>query len=287
MRLYRCVTGLALLTLALAGGGCGFMPQSGSNNKGKLEGTRWVNEPGPFAGIHFIRGAFILDFRGDGTFFWRFSDQTFTGTFSYGPDNLIFFNLSKPFLNRTDWKENITISGDTLIMGGEDNLTITFNRYKGTPSATNKDTPKETAPQPPPETPTEVAATTPKRTATKPEELILGEWGVTESSINGSVKPKSYHTHNRVVFTADKVQFLDHGKPVQEATYKCDFTKDPMHIDLTYLSGDKKGKTELGVVRVTDSMVEFTLAEPGQIRPVEFSSPQGWNRTRLRLYWIK
>lgn len=283
MRLYRCATGLAILILALVGG-CGFMPQAGSNNKGKLEGTRWVNEPGVFVGIPLIRGAFTMDFRGDGTFYWRFSDKTFTGTFSYGPENLIFFTLSEPFLNRTDWKEHITISGDTMIMGGEDGITLNFYRYKGMQNTPAKEPPKaNTAPEPP----KEVVGTKPKRPGTKPQDWIQGEYEITEESLDGIIHPAAEFRNTRVIFLADKFQVLVNGKAVVEATYKCDFAKEPAHLDVKYLTGSKQGKTELGVVRVTENVLEFTLAEEGNPRPTEFNAYQGWKRNRFLLHWLK
>lgn len=282
MPTHRPVRFLLLLCLFLASG-CGLLPQAPSNNKSKLEGTRWVNEPGQFAGKHFIAGAFTLDFRGDNTFYWRFSDQIFTGSFSYGPGDLVYFTLTSPFMGRTDWKEVITISGDVMVMGGEDGITITFNRYKTTPTVLAPAPPQETAketPRPPP------AATT-KRNSTKPEELVQGEWEVGEAAIDGKIFRAEAYKDCRIVITADKLVFLGHGKPIFEAQYKCDFTQQPAHLDMTYLTGDKKGKQELGVIQVTEKSLQFTLAEPGQPRPKEFNAPQGWHRQRLLLYFLK
>src|SRR5262249_44288326 len=153
-----------------------------------------------------------------------------------------------------------------------ENLTISFNRFKSTPTVPSKDGPKETAPEPP----KDVAGDKPKRPGTKPEELIQGGYGVTEMSLDGSIHKAGEYRNTRVVFNAETFQILENGKPIVEAAYKLDFTKTPIAIDVKYLSGGKKGKTELGVIRVTDSMLEFTLAEERMPRPEEFNAYQGW-----------
>lgn len=109
-------------------------------------------------------------------------------------------------------------------------------------------------------------------------EKLQGTWVIT--SVEGEGLPAGVHV--ALVFTGDKYQGLKQGKVDERGTIKVDSTARPMTIDLVITEGIHAGKTQLGLVEITDDRMTLVLGEPGgTARPTGMSqSPLGLTKLR-------
>jgi hypothetical protein len=115
---------LVLLATLLLTFGCS------SNNKGKIEGTKWSSQATTVKGQSFPAGAFQLEFGSDNRLAYRAGPVTLTGTYSLGSGNNVTFNLDQELGGRKTHVEKISISGDTLTMTDSDGTEVTFTKVK-------------------------------------------------------------------------------------------------------------------------------------------------------------
>ena len=112
----------------------------------------------------------------------------------------------------------------------------------------------------------------------KPLTALQGTWALT--SVEGQGLPSGIHVG--LVFDGDKYHGLRSGTIDERGTFKLDATATPMAIDLVITDGKYAGKTQLGLVTVTDDAMTLVLAEPGApARPTALTqSPLGLTKLR-------
>lgn len=112
----------------------------------------------------------------------------------------------------------------------------------------------------------------------KPLAALQGTWALT--SVEGQGLPSGVHVG--LVFDGDKYHGVRSGKIDERGTIKLDGTATPIAIDLVISEGKYAGKTQLGLVAVTDDAMTLVLAEPGSpARPTALTqSPLGLTKLR-------
>src|SRR5437016_5743644 len=114
------LVGGALLLAMLCSLGCS------SNNKGKLEGTKWTSLPANFKGRQLSAGELTLDFGADYTLVYKAGPRTFRGTYTLGRGDNVTLNLDKLLAGSKERAEKITVDGDTLTMTEGDGSELIF-----------------------------------------------------------------------------------------------------------------------------------------------------------------
>lgn len=113
---------LVLAALILFSAGCS------SNNKGKIEGTKWSSQAAVVKGVNAPAGILKLDFSKDGSVIYRAGTQTFTGKYSLGMGSYLTLNLDRELAGKKIHVEEVTINGNELTMTDLDGTHITFNK---------------------------------------------------------------------------------------------------------------------------------------------------------------
>jgi uncharacterized protein (TIGR03067 family) len=66
------------------------------------------------------------------------------------------------------------------------------------------------------------------------------------------------------------------GQVVERGTFKLDETKKPWAIEISIVEGTDAGKTQLGIVQLTDTTMVGKLADAGiTTRPTDFAQAEG------------
>jgi hypothetical protein len=112
---------IVLVPLALAG--C-----YESNNKGKLESTRWRSDADSFKGQKLPAGFLKLHFKADGTLVFRAGPQEIKGTYSYGAGDLVTLNLDREVAGRKSHTERIIVRGDRMAISDSDGTEMRFQK---------------------------------------------------------------------------------------------------------------------------------------------------------------
>jgi hypothetical protein len=115
---------LPFIVLVLGVTGCS------SNNKGKIEGTKWSSNPTTVKGQPIPAGALRLEFTTDGKLTYVAGPMTFTGTYSLGGGDTVTFHLTQDLAGRKTHAEKISISGTTLTMTDSDGTSLSFSQVK-------------------------------------------------------------------------------------------------------------------------------------------------------------
>ncbi len=115
---------LVLLTALLLTFGCK------SNNKGKIEGTKWSSVASTVKGRSVPAGALQLEFRSDGNLVYRAGSQSYTGTYSLGTGDTVTLNLNQELAGRKTHVEKVVIRGDYLTMIDSDGTELSFEKMK-------------------------------------------------------------------------------------------------------------------------------------------------------------
>src|SRR5436190_21582149 len=83
-----------------------------SDNKGKIEGTKWTSVASKVKGIDIPAGALKLEFKADGKLTYEAGPQTFTGTYVLGKGETVTLKLDRELAGRKDHEEKVKIVGD-------------------------------------------------------------------------------------------------------------------------------------------------------------------------------
>jgi hypothetical protein len=113
---------LVVLLLLAGAAGCA------SNNKGKLEGTRWTSDPGKVRGQSVPEGFMKLEFMVNGDLTLRGGGRTFTGTYSFGPGDLVTMYLDKELAGSKVYFERISLDGNRMKMSDPDGTELAFQK---------------------------------------------------------------------------------------------------------------------------------------------------------------
>ncbi len=111
----KTAVGFFVLVVALGVTGCE------SNNKGKIEGTKWSSNPGTFSGVKLASGQILLEFSKDGEVKWSGTDidgvqLVFTGRYTLGMGDIVVIDLDEELGGSLTHAESITISKGELTM---------------------------------------------------------------------------------------------------------------------------------------------------------------------------
>lgn len=110
---------LALLVVAMAG--------CSSENKGKIEGTKWSSLQTKIGANTLPPGALSLEFTKDGKVTYM-ADKKYTGTYSLGWGKNVTLNLNQAIDGRKKHTEKISIENNQLTMTDSDGTSIKFSR---------------------------------------------------------------------------------------------------------------------------------------------------------------
>ena len=121
MRATHLLHGLLLIALLFAFG-------CSSNNKGKIEGTKWTGVT--YKGAPLRKDAVTLEFRSDKKLIYRVEAQTYSGTYSLGMGDNVSFNLDQELAGRKNHVEKIRVNGNRLTMTDSDGTEVGFDRVQ-------------------------------------------------------------------------------------------------------------------------------------------------------------
>src|SRR3954447_894141 len=88
-----------------------FLSGCSSNNKGKIEGTKWSSVAANVKGRSLPAGALLLEFRSDGSLLYQAGPQTFTGTYALGAGDAVTLKLDQELAGRKNHREKVVING--------------------------------------------------------------------------------------------------------------------------------------------------------------------------------
>jgi len=122
-----CVVSLALMAVVVAG--------CESNNKGKIEGTKWSSMSATVDGQRIPAGALKLEFSKDGKLRYDAGPKVFTGTYSLGSGDYVTLNLNQDLAGRKQHVETIKIEGSKLTMIDSDGTSLSFRKVTSSSKA--------------------------------------------------------------------------------------------------------------------------------------------------------
>jgi hypothetical protein len=101
-----------------------------SNNRGKIEGTKWSSQALTVDGKTLPAGAAKLEFGTDKKLTYIVGDQTYTGRYTLRHGDNVLLEFDKELEGSKTHGQRITIKGDTLKLIDTDGFTVTFSRVK-------------------------------------------------------------------------------------------------------------------------------------------------------------
>ena len=112
---------------------CLVLVGCGSNNKDKIEGTRWSSQEQKAGAKVAPKGAIELRFSGDGNFEWKFGSEAkpikLKGTYTLGSGDNVTFHFEEEFEERKEHTEKIQVRDKTLTLSDAKG-NITFDRVE-------------------------------------------------------------------------------------------------------------------------------------------------------------
>ena len=115
---------------ALSGALAHAQGDKASNNKGKIEGTKWSSLPADIKGAKLPAGILKLEFAKDGKLVYRVGPMDYTGTYKLGAGDKVTLQLDKELAGRKDHEESVVIKGNRLTMTDSDGTSLTFELMK-------------------------------------------------------------------------------------------------------------------------------------------------------------
>ena len=99
-----------------------------SNNKGKIEGTKWSSLAATIKGNSLPAGSLKLEFKADGGFVYTVGPQVLPGKYTLGSGASVTLTLDKEIAGQKVLPETITIDGGKLKMSDADGTSMTFEK---------------------------------------------------------------------------------------------------------------------------------------------------------------
>lgn len=99
---------------------------------------------------------------------------------------------------------------------------------------------------------------------------LQGSWIVASLTEKGKALTKEEIEGLEVTIEKDILTGIQKGKTVVKCKVKLDSAKNPKAIDLTYLIGDDKGKSEPGIYKLDKEQFTLVLDEEKKGRPTAF-----------------
>lgn len=101
-----------------------------SNNKGKIEGTKWSSEAATIKGNTIPAGSLTLEFTKDGKVTYTAGPSIFTGTYTLNPGDEVVLKLDQELAGSKKHVEKVVIKDDKLTMSDKDGTSLTFEKVK-------------------------------------------------------------------------------------------------------------------------------------------------------------
>jgi uncharacterized protein (TIGR03067 family) len=108
--------------------------------------------------------------------------------------------------------------------------------------------------------------------AKKDQEALQGTWTVTLAEEKGKKSDDDFVKSLRAEIKDDTIKVFKDDKVMVEVKFKLDPGKKPKEVDFTYLSGEDKGQTELGIYEIAGDTAKFCINEKGKTRPKAFAT---------------
>ena len=117
---------------------------------------------------------------------------------------------------------------------------------------------------------------------------LAGTWQAVSYALDGNKATEDQMSRTRLVFDAEGngAASLD-GKVFIAAKTKIDPLDNPPAIDFSYVVGDFKGQTSLGIYEVENDKLSICRALPGKPRPTKFESTAGSGLTLMTYSRVK
>ena len=103
---------------------------------------------------------------------------------------------------------------------------------------------------------------------------MQGSWLVVSLIEKGKAVPGGELETLEIVIDKDTFTTFEKGKVVVKYRIKLEPTKSPKQIDLTYLVGEDKGKTEPGIYTFAKDQLKVCLDEDKKGRPMVFEGKE-------------
>jgi hypothetical protein len=114
-----------------------FLTGCGSNNVGKVEGTRWTSVPTTFqhrslpGGQKGLPTGYLkLDFGRDNSFSFTIDGKSYRGTYTLGMGDSVSLKFDQVVGYWRTHSQSITVSGNYLIMKDPDGTKLTFTKVR-------------------------------------------------------------------------------------------------------------------------------------------------------------
>jgi hypothetical protein len=101
-----------------------------SNNKGKIEDTKWSSLETIIKGKKIPAGILKLAFGKDGKLVYQVTSTKYTGTYVLNKGDEVVLRLDRELAGKTEHTEKIAITKDRLTMTDSDGTALTFERLK-------------------------------------------------------------------------------------------------------------------------------------------------------------
>ena len=105
-------------------------PAPKSDNKGKIEGTKWISLAGTINGSAIPADVVRFEFGIDGRLTYKILDLSGFGTYTLGIGDAVTFHLDKEVGGNKTQEQRVVITGDRLKMIDPDGTTINFRKLK-------------------------------------------------------------------------------------------------------------------------------------------------------------
>jgi uncharacterized protein (TIGR03067 family) len=100
---------------------------------------------------------------------------------------------------------------------------------------------------------------------------LQGDWSASELNRNGTPMPDEWLAFGSRTTTGNETKVAFGGQTMAHAKMRFDERTLPVQVDYLNLAGAQKGTVSLGLIEWIDDDVRFTIATPGQPRPVDFT----------------
>jgi hypothetical protein len=103
-----------------------------SNNKGKIEGTKWSSVEGTVKGVKLAAGTLKLEFSKDGKMAYDILilAKRLTGTYTLGGGDKVILNLDEQLAASKTHEESVTIRNNILTMTDTDGTRLDFEKQE-------------------------------------------------------------------------------------------------------------------------------------------------------------
>jgi uncharacterized protein (TIGR03067 family) len=109
----------------------------------------------------------------------------------------------------------------------------------------------------------------------KDQKGLPGTWKVVSIGGNGKTMSLDRVADMKVTISGQQYTTTKSGKIVEQATLATDPSKKPKTIDLVITQGESKGQTLLGIYDIEGDTLRISFAEPGKVRPTEYTNRAG------------